>query len=132
MGIHLHGRRLQLGAVAQAVGRLRLKAPANCQRIGGQRIVEAGLWDREYLDLCGPAMLTITTHGVEIVFGAMEAGLEVENARDSIGFRWPGSDEGDQIEGEGTPELLDDDTIEIESSYSNGDKAILTAKKRIF
>ncbi len=71
-----------------------MKAPAYCRLIGRWRIVEADLWDLEYLDLCGPARLTITAQGGEIAFGAMEAGLEVEYARDSVGFRWVGCDEG--------------------------------------
>ena len=66
-----------------------MKAPANCRLIGRWRIVEADLWDRAYLDLCGPAILTITARGGDIAFGALQAGLEVEYARDSIGFRWP-------------------------------------------
>jgi hypothetical protein len=109
-----------------------VKAPANCRLIGRWRIVEADLWDRAHLNLCGPATLTITTQGGEIAFGALEAGLEVEYARDSIGFRWQGSDEGDQVEGEGTAELLEDGTIEIEFAYHNGDEAVLKAKRRDF
>jgi hypothetical protein len=66
-------------------------APANCRLIGRWRIVEADIWDRAYLNLSGPATLTITAQGGEIAFGALEAGLEVEYARDSIGFRWAGS-----------------------------------------
>jgi acylphosphatase len=58
----------------------------------------------------------------------LQAGLEVEYARDSIGFRWAESDEGDQVEGEGTAELLDDGTIEIEFADHNGDEAVLKAK----
>ena len=96
-----------------------MKAPANCRLIGRWRIVKADIWDRAHLDLCGPAMLTITA----------EAGLEVEYARDSIGFRWTGCEEGDQVEGDGTAELLDDGTIEIEFAYHNGDEAILKAKR---
>jgi hypothetical protein len=46
-------------------------APANCRLIGRWRIVEADLWDREYLDLCGPATLTITAQGGDIAFGAL-------------------------------------------------------------
>jgi hypothetical protein len=34
-------------------------APAGCQLIGRWRIVEADLWDRDYLDLDGPAAITI-------------------------------------------------------------------------
>jgi hypothetical protein len=59
----------------------------------------------------------------------LEPGLEVEYARDSIGFRWAGCEEGDQVEGEETAELLDDGTIEIEFAYHNGDEAVLKAKR---
>ena len=106
-----------------------MSAPANCRLIGRWRIVEADLWGRAHLDLSGPAMLTITAQGGEIAFGALEAGLEVEYARNSIGFRWVGCEEGDQVEGEGTAELLDNGTIEIEFAYHNGDEAVLKAKR---
>jgi hypothetical protein len=109
-----------------------MSAAANCRLIGRWRIVEADPWDRAYLDLCGPATLTITTQSGEIAFGAMQASLEVEYARDSVGFRWYGSDEGDQVEGDGSAELLDDGTIEIEFSYFNGDEAILKAKRETY
>jgi len=106
-----------------------MSAVANCRLIGRWRIIEADLWDRAYLDLCGPATLTITAQDGEIAFGAMQASLDVAYARDSIGFRWYGSDEGDQVAGEGSAELLDDGTIEIEFSYDNGDEAVLKAKR---
>jgi len=129
MGFHLRGRRLQSGAAAEAIGGLGVKAPANCRLIGRWRIVESDLWDRANLDLCGPATLTITAQGGEIAFGALEAIREVEYARDSIGFRWNGCEEGDQVEDEGTAELLDDGAIEIEFAYHNGDEAVLKAKR---
>ncbi len=106
-----------------------MSAPADCNLVGRWRIVEADLWDRAHLDLCGPATITITAQGGEIAFGALEAGLEVEYARDSIGFNWAGCEEGDEVEGEGTAELLDDGSIEIEFTYRNGDEAILKAKR---
>jgi hypothetical protein len=108
-----------------------VKAPANCRLIGRWRIVEADLLDLAHLDLCGPAALTITAQGGEIAFGALEAGLDVEYARDSIGFHWAGCEEGDEVEGEGTAELLDDGTLEIEFAYNNGDEAVLKAKRDI-
>ena len=66
-----------------------MKAPANCRLIGHWRIVEADLWDRAHLDLCGPARLTITAQGGEIAFGALEAGLEVEYAATPLAFTGP-------------------------------------------
>lgn len=48
-----------------------MTGPKTCQIIGRWRIVEADLWDRDYLDLAGPAQLTIGEEGwAEIAFGA--------------------------------------------------------------
>ncbi|WP_292234984.1 hypothetical protein [Mesorhizobium sp.] len=55
-----------------------MTTPAGCQLIGRWRIVEADLRDRDYLDLDGPATITISAgnHG-KIAFGAMQATLEL-------------------------------------------------------
>jgi len=45
-----------------------------------------------------PAALTITAQGGEITFGALEAGRQ----------------EGDEVDGEGAAELLNDGSLEIE------------------
>jgi len=110
-----------------------MSVPAKCQIIGRWRIIEADIWDRDYLDLCGPAAITIGEEGHgEIAFGAMEAGLDVEYSRLSVAFSWIGSDEGDEVSGEGYAELLDDGSIEIEFAYRNGDEAVLKAKREPF
>jgi hypothetical protein len=102
----------------------------NCKLVGRWRIVEADLWDRSHLDLCGPAMIVIQANGRgEIAFGALEAALDIEYGRSSIGFTWNGADEMDQVEGDGSAELLDDGSIEIEFAYRNGDEAVLKAKR---
>ncbi len=47
-------------------------ALGNCTLIGRWRIVEADIWDRDYLDLCGPATIRIADRGRgEIAFGAL-------------------------------------------------------------
>ena len=82
MGLRLRGGGLRPGPPAEAAGGLGVTAPANCRLIGRWRIVEADIWDRAYLNLRGPATLTITAQGGEIAFGAWEAGLEVEYPRE--------------------------------------------------
>lgn len=102
----------------------------NCQLVGRWRILEADIWDRSHLDLCGPATIIIQANGRgEIAFGALDAVLDIEYGRSSIGFKWNGSDEMDQVEGDGSAELLDDGSIEIEFAYRNGDEAVLKAKR---
>jgi hypothetical protein len=61
----------------------------NCKLVGRWRIVEADIWDHQYLDLCGPATIIIRANGRgEIAFGALQAGLDVEYSRASVGFTW--------------------------------------------
>ena len=104
-------------------------APGNCKLIGRWRIVEADIWDR-YLDLCGPAMMTIADDGRgEIAFGAFQASLDIEYGRSSIGFTFEGSDEMDEVSGDGSAELLDDGSIEIEFALDDGDEAVLKAQR---
>ena len=83
--------------------------------VGRWRIIEADLWDRDHLDLCGTATLVIGAHGQgEIVFGAMQAGLDIDYGPDEIGFTWSGS-----------AEFQDDGSFQIEFEYYNGDEAVL-------
>ncbi len=102
----------------------------DCQLIGRWRIVEADIWDRDYLNLVEPAMMVIEANGHgEIAFGAMQAGLDLEYSRTLVFFTWEGFDEMDEVRGSGSAELQDDGTLEIEFAYQHGDEATLRAKR---
>ena len=105
-----------------------MSVSTSCQLIGRWRILEADIWDRDYLDLCGPAMITIgaDNHG-EIAFGAMQANLEIGYSPSTVFFTWEGFDEMDEVSGDGDAELLNDGSIEVTFAYHNGDEAILIA-----
>jgi hypothetical protein len=107
-----------------------MTASAGCQLIGRWRIFEADIWDRDYLDLVEPASLTIGKNGRgEFAFGVVNATMELEYSRSIVFFRWTGFDEGDEISGEGSAELQDDGTVEIELSFDAGDDATLKARR---
>ena len=107
-----------------------MTAIADHSLIGKWRIVEADLWDRDYLDLVEPASITIRADGHgEIVFGALQAGLDLEYSPSMIFFTWAGFDEMDQVSGSGSAELLDDGSIEVEFAYHLGDEAVLKARR---
>ena len=107
-----------------------MTAPAGCQLVGRWRIVEADLWDRDYLDLCDPAMIAIgDDNNGEIAFGALQAGLDLGYSPSMVFFTWAGFDEMDEVTGDGSAELLDDGSIEITFACHNGDEAILKAKR---
>ena len=94
--------------------------------VGRWRIVEADLWDRDHLDLCGPALLVIGAdrHG-EIAFGAMQAGLDIAYGADNIHFNWCGFYEMDEVQGSGSAELEDNGPLTIGFAYHLGDEAVL-------
>ncbi len=96
--------------------------------IGRWRIVEADVWDDDYLDLIAPAMMIIKSDGHgEIAFGAMQATLDLEYARSLVFFTWAGFDEMDEVTGSGSAELLDDGSLQIDFAYHLGDEAVLRA-----
>jgi hypothetical protein len=103
-------------------------APIDCRLVGRWRIVEADLWDRDYLDLVAPATIGADGHG-ESAYGAMQANLELEYSRSTVFFTWAGFDEGDEVTGSGSAELNDDGTIEIAFAYHLGDEAVLKAER---
>ncbi|MEJ2459292.1 MAG: hypothetical protein P8Y58_14570 [Novosphingobium sp.] len=103
-----------------------MSVSATCALIGRWRIVDADIWDRDYLDFSGPATMTI---GANIAFGAMQASLDIRYSATLVFFTWEGFDEMDEVSGDGDAELLDDGSIEITFAYHNGDEAILRATK---
>jgi len=55
-----------------------MSAAAGCELIGRWRIVEADLWDRDYLDLVEPAYMSFGKNGRgEFAFGAVDAIMEL-------------------------------------------------------
>lgn len=101
---------------------------ADRQLVGRWRITEADLWERDFLDLVGPATMTIRADGHgEIAFGAVQSGLDIEHAPSMVFFTWFGFDELDEVTGTGSAELLDDGSLEIEFAYHLGDEAVFKA-----
>ena len=107
-----------------------MSGTADCELVGRWRITDADLWDRDYLDMAEPAYLQISSNGwVEFAFGCVTASGELEYSRTIVFFRWSGFDEGDEVCGDGSAELQDNGTIEIELSFDNGDDATLTGRR---
>ena len=107
-----------------------MTAPMDCQVIGRWRIVEADLWDRDYLDLVAPAAMTIGADGRgDIAYGALQASLELEYGRSIVFFTWTGFDDMSEVTGSGSAELDDDGTLEIVFAYHLGDEAVLRAER---
>jgi hypothetical protein len=102
---------------------------ADCELLGRWRIIAADLWDRDYLDMVEPAYLQIGSDGwAEFAFGASPPAASWNTHAPSS--RWRGfDDEGDEVSGDGSAELQDDATLEIELSFDNGDDATLIGRR---
>jgi hypothetical protein len=107
-----------------------MSATKDCELIGRWWIVEADLWERDYLDLIEPAYMSFGKNGRgEFAFGAVEATTELGYGQRICSSIGPVFDEGDQICGSGSAELQNDGTIEIERSFHIGYDAILKARR---
>ena len=98
-------------------------------RIAGKwRIIETVAWDKQHLDLCGPAFIEIDHQGRGgMAFGALNAALDCRFTPDGIDFDWNGSDEGDQVSGTGWADLREDGCLEGEIAYHSGDETTFIA-----
>lgn len=99
------------------------------ERLAGKwRIIETAAWDKQHLDLRGPAYIEIDAKGYgEMAFGALEATLDCAFTPSGIDFEWNGADEGDQVSGDGCADLRDDGCLEGEIAYDNGDETTFIA-----
>ena len=96
--------------------------------LGKWRIIEASMWDQDYLDLCEPAFILFDPNGEsEMAYGAMNACLDIAPRDDSVDFEWTGSDEGDEVSGDGWAELQPDGSIQGEITYKYGDETTFKA-----
>jgi hypothetical protein len=81
-------------------------AARNHPLLGKWRIVEAELWDTDFLDLVEPAYISFDAQGRgAFVFGAVQGGLHCRYGPDSVRFTWEGFDEMDHASGAGDAEL---------------------------
>jgi hypothetical protein len=100
--------------------------------IGKWRITSMSTWDRDYIDLVEPGFITFATRGIgEMAFGVVTATLDCafNAAKTDVSFDFIGSDEGDEISGEGSAELTDSNTIKGEIEFHNGDDTTFEARR---
>lgn len=69
---------------------------------GRWRIVEMDLWDRDAIDLVGPAFIKLTADGRgSLRFVAVEGVIDARHVhvddREALEFSWDGYDEGDHV-----------------------------------
>ncbi len=107
-----------------------MRSPAECEVIGRWRIVSSDVWERDYLDLVQPALIPIGQDGRgELAFGAANASLDLADSHTVVFVTFEGFDEGDEVNGSGSVELLEDGSLEVEISFRLGDDAVRRAER---
>jgi hypothetical protein len=93
--------------------------------VGLWRIVEMDLWDREDIDLVGPAYIEIKPDGCgSFRFIAVEGDVDwrhTDNSHRRVEFTWDGNDEGDPRSGRGWAELEGDGALQGHIFFHAGD-----------
>jgi hypothetical protein len=76
---------------------------------GRWRITETDGWDRDALDLVGPAEIAFDDDDLgHLRMIAVDAGIDHRVTGNRIEFSWAGFDEGDPVSGRGFAEIVDD------------------------
>jgi hypothetical protein len=97
--------------------------------LGKWRVTEMDLWDSDYIDMMGPGHILIGEAGGEMAFGCVRIGLHCEYGQESIFFSFEGSDELEEVSGDGDAELEEDGTLTDEVRFDNGDEATFRASR---
>jgi hypothetical protein len=102
---------------------------------GRWRIVETELWDRDALDLLGPAVMEIGADGSGsfrfiAVEGDIDGRLLERDGRPAIEFSWAGMDECDEASGRGWASIETDGTLIGRIHFHRGDESGFRAERR--
>jgi len=83
--------------------------------IGKWRITEMDAWDREAIDLVGPAFIEFQGQGGQFHFIAVDGWMDCRHGQRSgrpcVNFTWEGNDECDPASGRGWAKLLKDGSL---------------------
>ena len=100
--------------------------------LGKWKIISMEMWDRDYIDLVEPGFISFEKGGQgEFVFGVVTGWMSYSYGQSTANFTWEGSDEGDEVRGEGWAEFEDDksDILTGSIEFHSGDKSEFTARK---
>jgi hypothetical protein len=99
--------------------------------LGKWRITSMEMWGTNYVDMLGPAYIQIDDAGSEMTFAAVQIGLRYEYGETSIWFRFNGSDEMDEVSGDGDAELAENGTLNGEIRFDNDRRKLIYRKTMV-
>jgi hypothetical protein len=96
---------------------------------GKWRIVKMPDYIEGYPDMVEPAYIEFTKSGGEFAFGCVTGAFHEIAEGDSADFTWTGSDEMDEVSGDGWAEIQGDATLHGQICFHNGDEADFIAHR---
>jgi hypothetical protein len=96
---------------------------------GKWRIVQMPDYVDDFPDMAEPAYILFSQDGGEFAFGCVTGAIHGVLSGNACEFRWSGNDEMDEASGDGWAELQQDDTLEGEICFQNGDEAAFIAHR---
>jgi hypothetical protein len=99
--------------------------------MGKWRIVEMPDFEADYPDMVKPAYILFEEAGGDFAFGCCTGHIWAASSTEanSIGFSWSGTDEMDDVSGDGSAELQPDGSLQGEICYHNGDEYAFIARR---
>jgi hypothetical protein len=96
---------------------------------GKWRIVELPGYEAGYADMVEPAYIQFDGKGGgEFAFGCITAALYGTADTKHVAFNWNGSDEMDQVDGDGWADLQADGYLQVQISFHSGDEIDFIAR----
>ena len=101
--------------------------------VGTWRITEMELWDQDFIDLVSPGQVVVYKDGRgSLSFGAVEIDMDCTTEKDGrnnrLAFTFVGSDEGDEVSGNGWVKLYGNE-LRGEIRFHLGDKSWFRARR---
>ncbi len=98
--------------------------------VGEWHIQEMGMWDADYFNMEVQAFLKIDANcNGEFQFGLVSGQMQGKWKGNKYEFLWEGQDECDEDHGGGWLKLVDQNTLEGEFKFYNGDDSTFTATR---
>ena len=96
---------------------------------GWWRIVETSQWESKYLDLVGPALLSLTGRGDRLRMHALVAYVSCKATKAGVSFTWEGAWEFDPTSGSGRVTLSKDGRLKGVLRIKGGDQSTFVAER---
>ena len=94
---------------------------------GWWRIVDTDTWANKYLDILGPALLSLTGGGDRLRMHCLLAYVKARATKAGVSFSWEGAWEYDPMSGTGSVRLGNDGRLKGRITIQDGDESAFTA-----